>query len=186
MLVELATPDDLPKPDEQAAERCPILDCSPAPQPSSFQLWTCGDIHQVQFDAAGERLFCVTEKGARVFSWEELLAANRQVPAPVAAAEAESVPIEHGSMSYTYTLAHDADRDRLLFAGLEGRLRCLALETGQSATVLEIPGRPAILSMGLSQAGSAICCHCQPDFPTTGRQAQPPLIPIWDYAKLLS
>jgi len=139
---------------------------------------------QLQFDAAGERLFCATNDGVRVFAWDDLLAATRAAPPPLLKVESEPVEMESGTLSYTYALAHDVQRDRLVFGGLGGTFRFLDLDTGESGTLLEIPGKPAILAIGLSSDSSAICCTCHPGFPAGGEEDEPPRFQVWDYPKI--
>jgi hypothetical protein len=111
------------------------------------------------------------------------------MPAPLFAAEAEAVAVEfgHGMTStqrMVYALAHDAAGNRLLFGGLEGKVGFLDLATGQSGTLLDPPGQPAVQRLGLSRDRGSLCCTCQPDLLVNSNKRRPPLLQVWNYAAL--
>jgi hypothetical protein len=83
----------------------------------------------------------------------------------------------------TYAVVDDAERDRVLFAGLDGVIRSLELASGQVAEVLSPPATPAIIQMQLV-GGNLLFCLCQPGFPETRGKRQQPLLQIWDLDKL--
>ncbi len=138
--------------------------------------------------ADGRFVFCATNEGVRVYDWEGFQAATESTPPPVFTAEAEAVSVEIGygmtsAHRNIYTLAHDAGGNRLLFGGLDGRVRYLDLATGRGGTFLDPPGRPAIQRLGLSRDRSALCCTCQPD-PLAREKRRPALLQVWNYAAL--
>jgi hypothetical protein len=141
------------------------------------------------FSSDGKLFFCATSQGARVYSWEEMLASGEQVPRPLYAVD--SLPYPHESsyglfsrMAHTYALAYDAKAHRLLFGGLSGTIDYLDLHTGQPGTLIEPPGRPAINQLALSGDGSALACLAVPDTFERGKQRKPPLFQIWNFAAL--
>jgi hypothetical protein len=137
----------------------------------------------------GRFLFCATDKGVRVFAWENLLTASEVTPPPVlsAAAQPATVQLSQGPMTmpgHIHALAHDAGADRLLLGGVDGRVRFLDLKSGREGVLLDPPERAAILRMALSRDGSALCCTCMPDLFGDGRSRKPPLIQVWNYSAL--
>lgn len=73
---------------------------------------------------------------------------------PSVAAVGLKVAVSKGAIyqgsSYVYDLEHDRERNRLLFAGLDGRVGYLDLDSGNSGTLLEVSDRPAIQRLALS------------------------------------
>ncbi len=86
--------------------------------------------------------------------------------------------------SFVAALAYDPDRDWLLFAGQEGRVRYLDLADGRTGLLLEPPGRPAIGQLALSQDRSALGITCGPDINEEGRMRRSAVVQFWDYPAL--
>jgi hypothetical protein len=142
----------------------------------------------LECSADGRFLVCATDKGVRVFAWDELLAAANSTPPPVFSVGAEPVAVEMGQGTATVpghflALVHDAAGGRLLFSGVEGKVRFLDLQSGQTGVLLDPPGRPGILRLGLSRDRSSLCCLCQPGL-FDGRHPQAPVLQLWNYATL--
>lgn len=137
----------------------------------------------------GRLLFCATSAGLRVYAWDEVLAASERLPAPRFAAEAE--PVAPGNprqpmsgQRYTYALAHDTAGNRLLFAGLEGKLRALDLVEGRTDVLLELPGRPPVVRLALAPNLATLACLCRPDMVEPQPKRSPPVLQIWNYRAL--
>jgi hypothetical protein len=112
----------------------------------------------LRFDAAGDYLCLATMAGVRVLNCRDVRDADGTLPTPtfaIAAAGLE-VAISKGAIyrgsSYVYDLEHDGVCNRLLFAGLDGRVGYLDLSSGNLGTLLEVPDRPAIQRLALSGA----------------------------------
>ena len=70
------------------------------------------------------------------------------------AADTVDITVELGSAStrvggYIYDLDFDPDRGRLLFAGLEGRVRFLDLASGRSGILIDPPAPAPIYRLAL-------------------------------------
>jgi hypothetical protein len=154
-----------------------------------FQGYAAERVTALDVSADGRWLFYACQNGVRALAWDDVLAATDATPAPRYAAESEPVPIagQHGltaEQRYTYTLAPDTAAGRLLFAGLEGQIRFLDLADGSNGILFDLPGRPPVLRLGLSRDRSALCCTCLPGQFDTGRNRRPPLLQVWNYARL--
>ena len=103
--------------------------------------------NQVDFTPDGRQIVLAVLEGLRVYSWEDVLRAEGSLPAPLASAQADLVRVDSGWMRNTYGSASDRRRALVLFAGLEGRVRALGIETGRTTAVLEVPGNPPIMAM---------------------------------------
>ena len=135
-------------------------------------------------------LLAATELGLRVYAWEELLSAEGRTPPPRFAAEAEpgEFPTSAGDtvrIAQTYTLAFDAAGRRVLFAGLDGRIRFLELESGRAGVLLDIPQRPSLTHIGLSRDGSALACAADPNPFEQGRWKKPQEFQVWNYTEVV-
>ncbi len=140
--------------------------------------------HCVRFVGGGEFIGCATTEGLRVFKTEQVLSAGGGELEPVHSIQPASVPFEYGRIpGQIYAIVDDPRRHQVLFGGVDGTIRSLALTTGETGEFLPIPGEPAITQMQLA-GDSALYCLCQPDFFETGPKLKSPLFQIWDVAKL--
>jgi hypothetical protein len=146
------------------------------------------EVRRVAFNADETLLLCATSGGVRVYEWERINEHSDSILLPSFAADAIPTTVESDAMSmtmaYTYAMAHDEANQLLLFAGLEGEIRFLDLRSGKNGSLLEIPGRPAILDMCLNSDNTALCCVCQPSFFENRNRKPPLLLQIWNYATL--
>ena len=125
---------------------------------------TAGEfVNQLMFDSSGERLFAATFAGVRVYAWRDVLEASGEMPTPSLAVDLD--PWMKGTdprNSFVTCLAHDPERDWLLFAGQEGRIRYLDLADGREGILLEPHDRPAIGHLALSARPLRPGSHCRP------------------------
>jgi hypothetical protein len=116
---------------------------------------------KVDFTPDGRLVVLAVQEGVRVYSWDALREARSALPPPLFSGGTALVQGKTGWMRHTYDFAIDAGRGRVLFAGLDGVVRALGFQTGETTTVLEVPGAPAILELVLSGDGAtlATCGH---------------------------
>src|SRR5262249_11861835 len=86
--------------------------------------------------------------------------------------------------SYIYALAYDEPGRRVVFGGLGGTIQCLDLSTGKTCTLVDIPGRPAILRLALTGDGSALACVVHREMLAQGTNRKSPVRLFWNYAAL--
>jgi hypothetical protein len=146
-------------------------------------------LHALAVSADGRWLSYAAQQGVRVLAWDAVMAAAEATPAPAFAVPAEPVAVQLGGVgmtttqAQTYAVAYDAGANRLLFAGLEGKVKSLDLATGQVSLLLDPPGRPPINRLGLARDRSALCCTCYPEM-FAGNNRKPPVVQVWNYAAL--
>lgn len=142
----------------------------------------------VDFSSDGQRLFCATDHGVRVYDWSQVQVASNETPAPVLSVEAEPVFLEGESHKsrYTYALARDDAGKKLLFGGMEGKVSCFDLQTGQASVLLDLTARNTVMHLYLSSDRAALCSVTMPP-PSIGKKLRkrPAHIQIWDYQKLI-
>jgi len=163
-------------------------------------------IQQLFFTADGHLLVCATDKGVRVYEWQRFLesaapAAERPgkappratAPAPLHSAKASPYREDgadaaaYRSFRDVYTLAYDAAGGRALYGGMGGLIGCLDLATGQSRTLVELPGRPVVRQLVLSRDGSALACVTRPQFfGDDSTRKLPAELTVWNYPALLA
>jgi hypothetical protein len=142
----------------------------------------------VDFSSDGRQMFCATDHGVRVYDWSQVQVATNETPAPVLSAEAEPVFLEGESHKsrYTYALARDDAGRKLLFGGMEGKVSCLDLQTGQASVLVDLTARNTVMHLYLSSDRAALCSVTMPP-PSRGKRLRkrPAHIQIWDYQKLI-
>ncbi len=143
---------------------------------------------RVRFDLDGEWLFVATMGGARVYAWSDVLETEDLRPAFSVDVPGMMIETDQGEVrreGYVYDLDHDTDRNRLLFAGLDGRVRFLDLASGKSGVLLEPPGLPPILRLGLSRDRATLALTCSPDMFDQRSQKRGPVLQFWDYEAII-
>jgi WD40 repeat protein len=143
-------------------------------------------VFRLRFDPPGKRLCLATMAGVRVCQWHEILNADGDLPPSALAVDTRGTPVDAdgGSLQrngYVYDLDYDLDRDRLLFAGLDGRVRFLDFLSGRSGVVLEPPTLPPILRVALSRDRTTLALTSYPDMFARSRNKRGPLLQFWDY-----
>lgn len=138
------------------------------------------------FSADGRLLCCATVTGVRVFAWDQLLAAREETPRPRFATGEETLSrgifrVAPNYQNCVYDLALDADRNRLLFAGLNAKVQFMDLSNGRTGTLLDEPEGPAVIGLGVAPDRSSLLCarhHVMQNRPC------PAWIQIWNYPAL--
>jgi WD40 repeat protein len=144
---------------------------------------------RLKFDLEGRYLLVATSQAARVYRWEEMARATDHLPDPFATVAGDNSPIEAGRGvmlpgGTIYDLDYDPERERVIFAGLDGRVRFLDLATRHSGVLMDVPGRPPIIALGLSGDRSVLCCTCDPGMFDRGKDRRGPLVRFWNYPLL--
>jgi hypothetical protein len=137
-------------------------------------------LRTIQFTPNGQLLLCAGGAGVRVYEWPAIQSAETNMPLPLFAADAEPVTLDVFGIMQTqagvHDIAHDAGRGRMLFCGLEGRVRAMDLISGDVTDVFAMPGRPPTYRLAISRDGSAVACLQQPGMfertPNTPRRLQ--------------
>jgi hypothetical protein len=136
------------------------------------------------FTRDGSFLLMAAVGGVRAYRWQDVLAAQSQLPAPVAAAENPLVEVSEGSfLRRTYDLDFDEASRSVLFAGLDGRMRSLGLD-GVERELLEVPGAPPLTRVVLSADARHIASVSSPGLFDRGRRRRPPRLDVWDRERL--
>lgn len=135
-------------------------------------------VTDVSFTRHGEWLVVGTDMGLRVADWSDVMAAETGTPVPwrwtfdVPPTALDPNP-RHG---YVYAVVHDAARARLIFGGMDGRLRTMALADGHVDTLWDLPGRPSIVELALLDGRRLVTWSSPP----RGRGKSPPVtVHVW-------
>jgi hypothetical protein len=134
----------------------------------------------------GRWLFCGTDRGLRVYDWAELLAAKEITPPPRHRVDIAPVTVEteSGPMPMdgrVQALAFDPTANRLLFAAVDGVIRCLDLSGGLHRTLLEIPSKTPVYQMEHSSERQYLCCTT---YEMHRNHNGPPTLQVWNYSRL--
>ena len=135
-----------------------------------------------RFSPDGKLLLCGMTTGLRIFDWERVLAATEKMPKPLFSVLPDPEPSgpERDYANYVYDLVFDESRNRVLFGGSDGQVHFLEVGDSRHGTLLDPPGRMAIIGFKLSSNREAVCCLCSP-----GRDDdQPWRVQVWNYRDL--
>ena len=156
---------------------------------------------RVLFSQNGRLLFCVTDKGLRIFDWEPLLASAEESPAPRFRLDLETPDFDASAwkgagiaeawkkhdrlrqQKKIFALAEDPRRNLLLFGTGGGKIGAVDLETGSDRTLLTIPGEMMVSDMGLSTDGAVLYTKLRPASVEVGLKNRSRLL-LWDYDRL--
>jgi WD40 repeat protein len=147
-------------------------------------------VFAARFDPSGRWLCLATMGGVRVYPWSEVVGEDGDLPRPALAVDVAGSMVQVGSRpahlgGFVYDLDLDPDRNRLLFAGLDGRVRFLDLDTGRSGVLLEPPALPPIHRVGLSRDGATLALTTNPDMFARSRDRRGPVLQFWDYRAIV-
>jgi len=138
-----------------------------------------------KFSPDGERLFCATSGGLRVYAWRDLLAAGKRMPEPVFAVTPHPGAIAmspENYENYIYDLVLDEGANRLLFGGLEGVIRYLNLNNGSTGILVDPPGKSRLSRLELSHDRNYLCSVALEEIGE--RAGFRPRLQVWNYAAL--
>jgi hypothetical protein len=146
----------------------------------------CNQALVIRFDASGNRLLVATDAGVQVYAWGDMLAARDGDLRPAQAVHLAGAVVDRGQGpmhedGWIYGLDHDPARNRLLFGGLDGHLRFLDLDSGNSGLLLSPPGLPPIRGVVLSRDRATLCLVADKDFLVHGPNLRGPVLQFWDY-----
>ena len=149
----------------------------PGDRPNEF-------IRSLSFSPDGRLMFAAVLEGTRVYNWGAVLSSENTIPAPIASAQNGLVTAKGGWMLSTHCLAFDSDRNLVLFAGLDGKVRYLDLNSGQDGVLLTLPDEPAIYRMKVSTSRTSLCTESMRNLFDRER-VNPSELHFWDYQRLL-
>ncbi|HEV3447036.1 MAG TPA: hypothetical protein VG099_20525 [Gemmataceae bacterium] len=127
----------------------------------------------------GQRLFAGTDRGLRVYDWNALMQAEEVTPP-------STISMDAGAPMHAHirALVFDGPANRLLFAGLDGVIRCLDLSSAGWQPLIALPGSTAVLEMGLSADRRFLCCVTQEPATEHMRSSPPLTLQVWNYGLL--
>jgi hypothetical protein len=139
-------------------------------------------VTRLALSADGRWLFCATHRGLRIAEWGDVVGAPNGAPVPWRFAH-DIPPHElvanprHGSV---YAIAHDAQTDRVLFAGKDGRIRSTSLADGRVENLLDVYERAPVMRMALLDTG-VLAVHAQLGFPVIHGKGPKGILYLWNY-----
>jgi hypothetical protein len=143
------------------------------------------EILSLKFSPDGALMFCGTTSGLVVWEWEEVLTSQKTTPAPLFS----MVPVPEASETqdrqyenYLYDVVLDDVQNRLLFGGIEGKVRFLNLEDRSTGVLLDPPGKVSVVKLQLSHDRRYLGCLCGP--PSQEADQQDWRVQVWDYQEL--
>ncbi len=140
-------------------------------------------IVQLKFSPDGNWLLCAMKQGTRFFDWSEVLASSESLPAPVAFSSSEVVENMESRFAMTYDITFDWKRNALLSCGLDSKVKSLDLKTGDTKTLMALPGDPTIWRLSLSHDLTALATHSL--YNSAKRIPKSSVVEIWDYLALV-
>jgi hypothetical protein len=131
------------------------------------------------FSPDGRLLVLAVREGLRVYTWADVLRAEASLPGPVFSASSSPVRTEHSWLQNTYGLEIDGARGRAYFSGLEGCVRALDLDSGETTMLLEVPGAPALTDLALASDAASLAVVANPGLFERKRNRPAPLWQVW-------
>jgi len=142
-------------------------------------------VRSMIFTPSGNHLICGTSAGVCALEWKEILAtADMASLKPAAFVAAEPMTREDGvpGNQLIYAVQVDAKKHRVLFSGLEGKIRFWDLKTGKTGDLLVPPVRHPFWRLELTSDRSSLVAttvHLNLRGPK-----DPPKFQIWSYPAL--
>jgi hypothetical protein len=115
--------------------------------------------NSLTFSPDGRLLICTMDRGLRVFQWEEVVAAENELPAPMVAVDGELVELGWSLHRQAYSAVCDADRKLILWGGLENKIHLLDLVDGDKSTLFELPEGASVTRLALLTKANILCCE---------------------------
>jgi hypothetical protein len=141
------------------------------------------------FSSDGKSLFCGTHHGLCCLDWTKVLRGPEMqaVPVQLFVEEEPAASEEERGAAFAhrlvYSIAFDAEQNRVLFSGLEGKITYIELDDARSGTLLEVPGRVPLIHLGLSPDRSALVATGHRRVAKSNK-SESPCFQIWNYAAL--
>ena len=115
---------------------------------------------QPRFNHDGSLLLCAMDRGLRVYSWQEVLTARSQLPAPKFAFDGEMVAVlPFATFKNTYAIEYDPVRARILWAGIDGKILTFDLNTKTRGMLLDLPRPFLVRRMEFLDDRKVLCCE---------------------------
>jgi hypothetical protein len=117
-------------------------------------------VSQLLFNDDGTLLICAMDRGLRVYSWQEVLDAKDKLPTAKFAVDNDLVEVNRfATLRNTYAVEYDPAHKRVLWAGLDRKLRAFDLEAKKDSTWLTLPEKFLIRRMEFLDGGKILCCE---------------------------
>jgi hypothetical protein len=142
-------------------------------------------IRSLTFSPSGKHLICGTSAGVCILNWEQILAEpDKTSISPVAFAEAEPLTREDGmpDNQLIYAVPLDAKRERVLFTGLEGKIRFWNTREGRIGDLLVPPLRRPLYRLELTPNRVALVGTTF--YPKVKGKPEPQKFQLWSYPAL--
>lgn len=123
-------------------------------------------IVHIRFSGDGDTVYCGTSNGLRAYAWADLISAADDTPIEPRlyfnppADRLEATTPSHG---YVYATVEDPTNNRVLFGGMDGRIRGASLDSGEVSTLLDPPEQATIMEMHIV-GQSTLVCRVTPGF----------------------
>ena len=142
-------------------------------------------VRSLAFSPSGNHLLCGTSAGVCVLKWNDVLdAADTSAVKPAAFVGAEPMIREDGmpDIQLVYAVPLDAKKERVLFSGLEGKIRYWNLQEGKMGDLLVPPFRWPLWRLELTPDRSTLVATAV-HFQIKGK-TEPPKFQLWNYPAL--
>jgi hypothetical protein len=147
------------------------------------------EIRLTTFNLDGQLLFCGTREGIRVLEWSQVLSTPRMAAVPVLTGvntdpePRQAVHPGNPPATLVYGVIHDSVRDRVLFCGIEGKIKYFDLKTKRAGDLVTLPLYFCIPELSLtadrvSLVETALQIHNDKNNPIPSR------FQIWSYEAL--
>lgn len=181
--IRAKSPDQMPS---EVNQDIPAIERERLRSESVRRLLPKQGLFSLEFNPDGKLLICGTGAGVCVLDWCDVLNGDDRAPLTAklfAAGEPQELDEDGcgtGNM-VTYAVPFDAVQQRVLFAGLEGKVRYFDLATGRTGDLLVPPLRRPFWHLELTPDRSALvgtAVHL------TRQKKDPPKFQIWSYPAL--
>ena len=143
-------------------------------------------VRSLSFGESGSYLFCGTNEGVCALEWGKALALSGLVPiAPLGFVKAEPLTPKDGigQSQLVYAVVVDSKARRILFAGLEGKVRFINFSDGSVGDLLDPGIRRPFSKLELTPDRSSLVGTAHPKRESS-RKIEPASFQIWNYPAL--
>jgi hypothetical protein len=144
-------------------------------------------VHSLSFGSLGNCLFCGGRDGVYVILWDKILAASdMDAMKPQAYIPAEQIVREDATSNNNliYAMPIDSSAKRVLFAGLEGKVRFMNLPDERLGDLLSPPVKRPFASLQLSPDRLALIGTAISPPQVRSNKREPAYFQIWNYKVL--